>query len=84
MLGGLLYISSILNNGSVKLLTINITLWIPLCNIFVKKEKYHEFQSRGAVAKLFHNIIFKLKEYYILFSDQFQSVWEILCHLESL
>ena len=47
-----------LNNRSVKLLTIYITLPIPLCNIFVKKEKYHEFQYNRAVANLFHNIIF--------------------------
>ena len=33
--------------------------------MFVKKEKYHEFQYSGAIANLFCNIIFKLKEYYI-------------------
>ena len=49
----------------MKLLTIYITLHIPLCNIFVKKEKYHEFQYTGAVANLFSNIVFKLEEYYI-------------------
>ena len=54
-----------LNNRSVKLLTINIALCIPLHNIFVKKEIYHEFQYSRATANLFHNIIFKLKEYYI-------------------
>ena len=40
--GGLLYIPSLLNNRTMKLLTIYNTLHIPICNIFVKKEKYHE------------------------------------------
>ena len=65
MQGGLLNILSILNNRSVKLLTIYITLCIALCKIVVKKEKYHEFQYSGTGANLFCNIIFKLKEYYI-------------------
>ena len=65
MQGGLLYISSMLNNMSVRLLTIYITLCIPLHNIFVNKEKYHEFQSYRAITNFFHNIIFKLQEYYI-------------------
>ena len=37
-----LYIPSLLNNRTVKLLTIYSTLHIYLCNIFVEKEKYHE------------------------------------------
>ena len=53
-----------LNNRLVKLLTIYITLCIPLHNIFIKKEKYHKVQICGAVANLFHNIVFKLQEYY--------------------
>ena len=36
-----------LNNRSVKLLTIYIVLCIPLHNIFIKKEKYHKFQFCG-------------------------------------
>ena len=65
MQGGLLYISSMLKNRSVKLLTIYIALCIPLCNISVKKEKYHKLQFCGAVTNFFHNIIFKLQNYYI-------------------
>ena len=42
MEGGLLYIPSLLNNRTMKLLTIYNTLCIPLHNIFIKKEKYHE------------------------------------------
>ena len=49
--------SSTLYNRSVKLPTINIALHIPLHNIFVKKEKYHEFQYSRAVANLFCNIV---------------------------
>ena len=56
------------NNRSVKLLTIYIALCVPLCNIFVKKEKYHEFQFCGAVTNFLHNIVFKLQEYYITIS----------------
>ena len=65
MQSGLIYILPMLNNRPVKLLTIYITLHTPLCNIFVKKEKYHEFQLCGAITNFFHTIIFKLKEYYI-------------------
>ena len=65
MQGGLIYISPMPNNRLVKLLTIYITLCIPLCNIFVKKEKYHELQYFGVITNFFHTIVFKLKEYYI-------------------
>ena len=54
-----------LNNRSVKLLTIYITLCIPLHNIFVKKEKYHKFQFHGVITHFFYTIIFRLKEYCI-------------------
>ena len=63
--GALIYISPMLNNRSVKLLTIYITLHIPLHNIFIKKEKYHEFQFYGIIINFFCNIIFELQEYYI-------------------
>ena len=49
MQGGLICILPMLNNRSIKLLTFYITLHTPLCNIFVKKEKYHEFQFCGAI-----------------------------------
>ena len=65
MQGGLTCISPMLNNRAVKLLTIYIALHAPLCKIFVKKEKYHEFQFYWAVTIFFHTIIFKLQEYYI-------------------
>ena len=39
MQGGLIYISPMLSNRSMKLLTIYVALHIPLCNIFVRKEK---------------------------------------------
>ena len=48
--GGLLYIPPLLNNRAVKLLTIYSTLHIPLCNIFIKKEKYHKLQLCGPVS----------------------------------
>ena len=56
-----MYILPMLNNRSVKLLTIYIALHIPLHNIFIKEEKYHKFQFFGD----FCNIIFELQEYYI-------------------
>ena len=52
MQGGLIYILPMLNNRSVKLLTIYITLHTPLHNIFVKKEKYHEFQFCKAITSI--------------------------------
>ena len=51
--GGLLYTPSLLNNRAVKLLTIYNTLCIPLCNIFIKKEKYHELQLYGPVSNCY-------------------------------
>ena len=47
MQGGPLYIPSLLNNRAVKLLTIYNTLCIPLHDIVIKKEKYHELQLHG-------------------------------------
>ena len=49
----------------MKLLTIYIALCIPLCNIFVKKGKYHEFQFCVVITNFFCTIIFRLQEYYI-------------------
>ena len=49
MQGALVYILAMLNNRSVKLLTVYIALNTPLHNIFIKKEKYHEFQFCGAI-----------------------------------
>ena len=60
MQGGLIYISPMLNNRSMKLLTIYIALYIPLHNIFVRKEKYHI-----SILQDLCNIIFKLQESYI-------------------
>ena len=40
--GGLLYTPSLVDNRTMKLLTIYNTLCIPLHNIFVKEGKYHE------------------------------------------
>ena len=37
-----LYTPSLLNNRTMKLLTIYSTLHISLHNIFIEKEKYHE------------------------------------------
>ena len=65
MHGDLIYILPMLNNRSVKLLTIYIALHIPLHNIFIKMEKYHEFQFCGMITNFIHNILFKLQEYYI-------------------
>ena len=45
-----LYVPSLLNNRAVKLLAIYNTLCIPLHNIFIKKEKYHELQLCGPVS----------------------------------
>ena len=49
----------------MKLLTIYIALHIPLLNIFVKKEKYHEFQFHKVITNFLHTIVFELQEYYI-------------------
>ena len=65
MQGDLIYSLPMLNNRSVKLLTIYITLHIPLCNISIKKEKYQEFQFCRTITNFFCNIIFELQEYYI-------------------
>ena len=65
MQGGLIYILPMLNNRSVKLLTIYIALHIPLSNIFIRKEKYHKFQYSGVITNYSISIVFKLKEYYI-------------------
>ena len=73
MHSGLLYISSMLNNRLVKLLTIYIALHIPLGNIFVKKAKYHEFQFCGTVANVLCNIKFTLQEYYITQQTTYQA-----------
>ena len=54
-----------LSNRSVKLLAIYITLCIPLCNIFIKKENYHKFQFCRAVTNFFCNVILTLQEHYI-------------------
>ena len=59
-----------LNNRSVKLLTIYIALHIPLCNIFVKKEKYHKFQFCRVIINFFCTIIFRLQEYYITLVEE--------------
>ena len=70
-----------LNNRSVKLLTIYIALHIPLCNIFIKKEKYQEFQYNRAVANLFHSIVFKLKEYNISIGAKYFSLQTIMFYI---
>ena len=53
--GDLIYIWSMLNYRSVKLLTIYIALHKPLCNIFLKKEKYHKFQLCGTYVISYSN-----------------------------
>ena len=65
MQGGLICILPMLNNRSAKLLTIYIALCTPLHTIFVKKEKYHEFQFCRTITNFFHTIVFKLQEYYV-------------------
>ena len=53
MQGGPLYIPSLPNNRTIKLLTIYSTLCISLCNIFVENEKYHELQLHWPVSNLY-------------------------------
>ena len=51
--GGPLYIPSLLNNRTMKLLTIYSTLCISLHNIFIKKEKYYELELCWPVSNLY-------------------------------
>ena len=51
--GSPLYIPSLPNIRTMKLLTLYSTLHISLCNIFVEKEKYHELQLHWAVSNLY-------------------------------
>ena len=51
--GNPLYILPLPNNRVMKLYAIYSILHISFCNIFVKKEKYNEQQSYGAITKFF-------------------------------
>ena len=53
MQGGPLYIPSLPNIRTMKLLTIYSTLHISLCNIFIEKEKYHKLQLHWPVSNLY-------------------------------
>ena len=52
MQGSPLYIPSLLNNRTVKLLTIYSILCMSLHNIFLEKEKYNELQLHWPVFNL--------------------------------
>ena len=74
MQGSPLYIPSLLNNRTMKLLVIYSILLISLCKIFVEKENIMNYNFVGLFlifTNFFCNIIIKLQDYYITPAIQF-------------
>ena len=68
MQGDPLYIPSLLNKRTMKLLTIYSILHISLCDIFAEKKNIMNYNYIGLYlifTNFFCNIIIKLQEYYI-------------------